>query len=77
MANEGGYDRLVADILRDFQADGVFIIVFGGTGGTGSAWGAGPSSYIAVRAHLPDILRKMADAIEANNKPEPAGAKGN
>lgn len=70
------YDQLVKDIQRDFQANGVLVMVFGGIAGTGFAWGANNESYIMVRSNLPDLLRTLATAIEAQNKTKSEAASG-
>ena len=70
MKIKGNYDDEAEALLRSLPAESVSIIVIGGPKGHGFSV-AGYDKLIdpdSVCARLPEILRRMADSIEADIK---------
>lgn len=62
MIGPGKYDALVTDVRERTMAHGVILLVLGGVHGDG--FSAQMSVQMAVS--MPDILRKLANDIEAS-----------
>lgn len=67
----GNYDAQSARVLREEQAQAVIVIVAAGRKGFGfSVSFAGLSAIARFRPGMPDVLRQVADAIEAGAPPD-------
>lgn len=63
--NPGRYDDVSVRALDETGADAVVLLVVRGKKGAGLSVSCKPSAMGAVNELLPDMLREIADAIEA------------
>lgn len=62
MIGPGKYDDICTEVREKVEADGAIVIIFGGNQGNGFSC----QTTLPVLAQLPEMLRNIADQIEAD-----------
>ena len=64
MIGAGTYDKLCTFVRQATEADGVFLIIINGNGGSGSS----SQATLEAQAEITKVLRKIADEYDKDAK---------
>lgn len=69
VGHPGRYDELAIRLLDETKGKAIVLLVLGGAKGNGFSCSINPGANIG-HADIPDLLRELADSIEASGGPD-------